>query len=73
MNDIYGSLNGNIRSIDESDPDCAYNLNEYYVKTAYNACSGGSYKSLRRHGYSLSLLVIQVMWFGFGNGSIKRF
>jgi hypothetical protein len=45
MNDIYGSLNGNIRSIDESDPDCAYNLNEYYVKTAYNACSGGSYKN----------------------------
>ena len=45
MNDIYGSLNGNIRSISASDPDCGYNLNEYYVKTAYNACSGGSYKN----------------------------
>jgi len=45
MNDIYGSLDGNIRSINSSDPDCGYNLNEYYVKTAYNCCSGGSYKN----------------------------
>ena len=45
MNNIYGTLNGNIRSINESDPDCGYNLNEYYVKTAYNSCSGGSYKN----------------------------
>ena len=45
MEDIYGSLNGNIRSISDSDPDCGYNLNEYYFKTAYNACSGGSYKN----------------------------
>ena len=45
MNDIYGSLNGNIRSINSSDPDCSGNLNEYYIKTAYNACSGGSYKN----------------------------
>ena len=45
MNDIYGTLNGNIRSISSSDPDCSGNLNEYYIKTAYNACSGGSYKN----------------------------
>jgi hypothetical protein len=45
MNDIYGSLNGNIRSINANDSDCSGNLNEYYVKTAYNACSGGSYKN----------------------------
>jgi len=45
MNDIYGSLNGNIRSISANDEDCSGNLNEYYVKTAYNACSGGSYKN----------------------------
>jgi hypothetical protein len=45
MNDIYGSLNGNLRSISANDPDCSGNLNEYYVKTAYNACSGGSYKN----------------------------
>ena len=45
MNNIYGTLNGNIRSINASDSDCSGNLNEYYVKTAYNACSGGSYKN----------------------------
>jgi hypothetical protein len=45
MNDIYSTLDGNIRSINSSDPDCSGNLNEYYVKTAYNSCSGGSYKN----------------------------
>mgnify|MGYP003347517261 CR=1 FL=1 len=45
MNDIYGSLDGNIRSINVNDENCSYNLNEYYVKTAYNACSGGNYKN----------------------------
>ena len=45
MNDIYGNLNGNIRSITANDPDCSGNLNEYYIKTAYNSCSGGSYKN----------------------------
>ena len=45
MNDIYGSLDGNIRSVSANDPDCSGNLNEYYIKTAYNACSGGSYKN----------------------------
>ena len=30
MNDIYGTLNGNIRSINASDSDCSGNLNEYY-------------------------------------------
>jgi hypothetical protein len=45
MNDIYGALDGNLRSINSSDSDCSGNLNEYYIKTAYNACSGGSYKN----------------------------
>lgn len=45
MNDIYGALDGNLRPISSSDSDCSGNLNEYYVKTAYNACSGGSYKN----------------------------
>lgn len=42
MNDMYGTLNGNIRSIDS---DCSGNFSDYYIKTAYNACSGGSYKN----------------------------
>ena len=45
MNSLYPSVNGNIRSITSSDPDCSGNLFDYYIKTAYNACSGGSYKN----------------------------
>ena len=45
MDTLYGTVDGNIRSIDPSDPDCSGNLYNYYIKTAYNACSGGSYKN----------------------------
>jgi hypothetical protein len=45
MNNLYPSVNGNIRSISSNDPDCSGNLSDYYIKTAYNACSGGSYKN----------------------------
>jgi hypothetical protein len=43
MNNLYSSLDGNIRPINAGDPDCSGNLFDYYIKTAYNACSGGSY------------------------------
>ena len=45
MNNLYSSVDGNIKSITSSDPDCSGNLYDYYIKTAYNACSGGSYKN----------------------------
>lgn len=45
MNTLYPSVDGNIRSVNSSDPDCSGNLYDYYIKTAYNACSGGSYKN----------------------------
>ena len=45
MSDLYSSLDGNIRPISANDPDCSGNLFDYYIKTAYNACSGGSYKN----------------------------
>lgn len=45
MNNLYPSVNGNIRSITSSDPDCSGNLFDYYIKTAFNACSGSSYKN----------------------------
>lgn len=45
MNSLYPSLDGNIRPISSADPDCSGNLYDYYIKTAYNACSGGSYKN----------------------------
>ncbi len=45
MNNLYSSIDGNIRPITSGDPDCSGNLYDYYVKTAYNSCSGGSYKN----------------------------
>jgi len=45
MNNLYSTVDGYIRSISDNDPECKYNLFDYYIKTAYNACSGGSYKN----------------------------
>jgi hypothetical protein len=45
MNNLYPSVNGNIKSISANDQDCSGNLFDYYIKTAYNACSAGSYKN----------------------------
>lgn len=45
MNNLYPSINGYIRPISKSNSDHKYNFYDYYIKTAYNACSGGSYKN----------------------------
>lgn len=45
MDSMYSSIDGYIVPINSSDPDCSGNLYDYYIKTAYNACSGGSYKN----------------------------
>ena len=45
MNSLYSSLDGNIMPISANNPDLSGNLFDYYIKTAYNACSGGSYKN----------------------------
>ena len=45
MTNMYGTLDGNISSINPNSPDASGNLYDYYIKTAYNACSGGSYKN----------------------------
>jgi hypothetical protein len=45
MDSMYQTLNGNIRPINPNDPNCRYKFNEYFIKTAYNACSGGNYKN----------------------------
>jgi hypothetical protein len=45
MNTLYPSVAGNLRPINSSDPDCSGNLFDYYIKTAYNACSGSNYKN----------------------------
>lgn len=45
MNTLYPSVDGNIKAINSNDPDCSGCLYDYYIKSAYNACSGGSYKN----------------------------
>ena len=45
MNTLYSNIDGNIQSITTGNSDCSGNLYDYYVKTAYNACSGGNYKN----------------------------
>lgn len=45
LNDLYPSIDGNIKSISPTISDCSGNLYDYYIKTAFNACSGGSYKN----------------------------
>jgi len=45
MNGLYPSVDGNLRPITSGDPDCSGNLFDYYIKTSYNSCSGGSYKN----------------------------
>ena len=43
METIYGDLNGKIRSIDDSEQ-FSHSFRDYYIKTAYNCCSG-AYKN----------------------------
>ena len=45
MNNIYGTLNTRIKPVNTTSKECSYNLQDYYIKTAYNCCSGGSYKN----------------------------
>ena len=45
MDTLYGKIDGNIKSIDPSNVDFSGNLYDYYIKTAFNSCSGGSYKN----------------------------
>ena len=42
INLLYPSTDGHLRSICS---ECSGNLYDYYIKTAYNSCSGGSYKN----------------------------
>lgn len=45
MNSLYQDSGNFIRSMDYNDKNCQYSLRDYYIMTAYNACSGGSYKN----------------------------
>lgn len=45
FNNFYSSLNGNLRSLNKSDPQCLYTFKDYYIKSAYNCCNGGAYSN----------------------------
>jgi hypothetical protein len=45
MDTMYGTLNGKIISIQTDNEMYQYSLRDYYIKSAYNACSGGNYKN----------------------------
>jgi hypothetical protein len=45
MDSLYSTANGYIKSINSADPRCKFTLLDYYIKTAYNCCSGGAYKN----------------------------
>ena len=39
MNEIYGELNGKLSTVIDADT-LIYELRDFYIKSAYNACSG---------------------------------
>ena len=45
MDTIFSTINGSLKSLNATDPNCKYSLNDYYIKTAYNCCSPGTFKS----------------------------
>jgi hypothetical protein len=45
MNSLYGKLNGQMQSVDDTLPEFQHPWNQYYIKSAYNACSGGQYRN----------------------------
>jgi hypothetical protein len=45
MDSLYQTNKSYIHSVDYSLPDYSYTLKDYYIKTAYNCCSGGAYKN----------------------------
>jgi hypothetical protein len=45
MDGLFSTLNGSVKSLNSSDPNCKYTFKDYYIKTAYNCCSPGTYKN----------------------------
>ena len=45
INTIFPAVNGYIVPISKGKEEYSYKLFDYYITTAYNACSGGSYKN----------------------------
>jgi hypothetical protein len=45
INNLYPDVDGYIVPISSKNKEFSHKLFDYYIKTAYNACSGGSYKN----------------------------
>ena len=45
MTSIYGTLNGRLHSVDAGGDAAQHTFKDYYIKSAYNACSGGDYRN----------------------------
>jgi hypothetical protein len=45
MDRLFSTLNGSIKALNSSDSNCKYTFKDYYIKTAYNCCSPGTYKN----------------------------
>ena len=45
MDSLFSTLNGSVKSLNSTDPSCKYTFKDYYIKTAYNCCSPGTYKN----------------------------
>ena len=45
MDGLFGTLNGKLKSIDTNGEMYQYSFRDYYIKSAYNCCSGGNYKN----------------------------
>ncbi|MFY7730499.1 MAG: phosphatidylinositol-specific phospholipase C domain-containing protein [Flavobacterium sp.] len=45
MNMLYPKIEGYLRPINDADKECSGKLVDYYIKTAYNACSSGDYRN----------------------------
>ena len=45
LDSLYSEKNSFIKNLNASDPNSEYKLRDYYIKTAYNCCSLGSFKN----------------------------
>jgi|UniRef100_A0A6C0D6D0 hypothetical protein len=45
MDGQFSTLNASIKSLNPNDPNCKYTFKDYYIKTAYNCCSPGTFKN----------------------------
>ena len=45
MDRLFSTLNTSIKSLNPNDPNCKFTFKYYYIKTAFNCCSPGTFKN----------------------------